>query len=514
MNEKTKTATDESPYILVSSHKDGSQEIHIHNLCVKTPGENGATLVRDVNLTLKKGQRVVFTGASGTGKTTVAKSILSHWDHGFGHITMPENIKIMGLAQKPYFPNVSLREILNNAPEAHCTLDDRDLVKALHTVDLAKLVQHIPGQQIALIMDDLLPFMEKEIEPYTNLEMTDSVLDDIREKTNTKLKRLIKAQFSTVQFVPPAQRKEFRQKINDLFQTIIKTMPSENSLRGFSDSLIDAMDIALAKPLKNLLIRETINQGEKINPFIFPYTEKDIEYAVKKFTKKTQARFDSYIRNEDTDDQLREIRINQAQVNHILAALSKTLKDTLVKNNSSKTQDFFDTPYIPGLNKIFARAAGSTAGKMLEKAAFIPKRISLSGSLDDMTDSLIQKTAYFLEKQNLKGRELTTGTYLSDGQKQRLMIAIALLHKTDVLILDEITASLNEEMGEKLYKELMDSIPEDTIVLSIAHNSYLAKYHTHRAHLENQAVTMEEIKKIPESAQKPCAACPFSPAKP
>lgn len=68
---------------------------------------------------------------------------------------------------------------------------------------------------------------------------------------------------------------------------------------------------------------------------------------------------------------------------------------------------------------------------------------------------------------------------LSGGEQQRIGIARALLHKPDVLMLDEATASLDEASESRLYNILREALPETTIV-SIAHRSTLRTMHERR----------------------------------
>ena len=125
--------------------------------------------------------------------------------------------------------------------------------------------------------------------------------------------------------------------------------------------------------------------------------------------------------------------------------------------------------------------------------------------MKNLASELVQSTNYFMEGQIVKGDQWTNSSRLSGGQKQMLMIATVLLHKPDVLILDEIAASLDKKNAKELYKSMMDALPEDTIVVSIAHNDeILREYHTHYAQLKDKTITIAPIDD--EAAQAPDAA--------
>ena len=57
------------------------------------------------------------------------------------------------------------------------------------------------------------------------------------------------------------------------------------------------------------------------------------------------------------------------------------------------------------------------------------------------------------------------GSGLSEGQAQRIAIARRLLHGGDILLLDEISSSLDEPTERELYRRLMAACPHQTILL-------------------------------------------------
>lgn len=86
------------------------------------------------------------------------------------------------------------------------------------------------------------------------------------------------------------------------------------------------------------------------------------------------------------------------------------------------------------------------------------------------------------------GEEGHWNRMLSLGEQQRLGLARALLHAPDYLFLDEATASLDEPSEARLYRLLVEKLPQATIV-SIGHRSTLDAFHTRK-------VTMVEDGKI------------------
>ena len=66
------------------------------------------------------------------------------------------------------------------------------------------------------------------------------------------------------------------------------------------------------------------------------------------------------------------------------------------------------------------------------------------------------------------------GSGLSEGQAQRIAIARGLLHGGDILLLDEISSSLDEETERELYRRLFIASPEKTM-LFITHRATITE---------------------------------------
>ena len=79
--------------------------------------------------------------------------------------------------------------------------------------------------------------------------------------------------------------------------------------------------------------------------------------------------------------------------------------------------------------------------------------------------------------------EIKTGNEFSQGQKQLLCIARALVNDPPILLLDEITANLDGVTEERILKVLKEAIKGKTI-LTISHRLSLILEHEKQFHLD------------------------------
>lgn len=114
---------------------DGSLELH--RVEVRTPG--GEQLLDPLDLRLEPGDTMVVTGRSGTGKTTLLRSLAQMWPYTTGSVTRPvDGHETMFLSQLPYVPLGDLRTVVSYPSESG-RIDDKDLQVVLSKVALTHL---------------------------------------------------------------------------------------------------------------------------------------------------------------------------------------------------------------------------------------------------------------------------------------------------------------------------------------------------------------------------------------
>lgn len=108
----------------------------IHNLTLYLP--DSSPLLQHFQLTIESSARLLLTGPSGVGKSTLLRALAGLWPHGEGQIYLPINKKMMFLPQKPYLPLGTLRETLTY-PFAPHTFTEATIQKTLRLCHLDKL---------------------------------------------------------------------------------------------------------------------------------------------------------------------------------------------------------------------------------------------------------------------------------------------------------------------------------------------------------------------------------------
>jgi len=103
---------------------------------------DGQILLANVNLTVRRGDSVLLTGASGSGKSTLVRAIAGIWPFGRGEIRAARDARILFLPQRPYLPIGVLRDVVAY-PMGGSGVDDAALREALELVGLNELAARL-----------------------------------------------------------------------------------------------------------------------------------------------------------------------------------------------------------------------------------------------------------------------------------------------------------------------------------------------------------------------------------
>lgn len=115
---------------------DGGVQLEVDDLAVGLP--NGQEIVRLKGLTIAPGDRVLVTGPSGAGKTSLFRALGGVWPFGTGAIRVPKGASVLVLPQRPYLPLGTLRGALAY-PAPVASFASAEIEAALDAVGLAHL---------------------------------------------------------------------------------------------------------------------------------------------------------------------------------------------------------------------------------------------------------------------------------------------------------------------------------------------------------------------------------------
>jgi putative ATP-binding cassette transporter len=114
--------------------------LHAESLDVRLP--DGTPLVAVDQLSISPGDRVLVTGPTGSGKSTLFRALDGIWPFGSGTVTVPPQARVRMMPQRPYFPIGSLADtIAYPAPPGR--FDAAALREALTAVGLPALAARL-----------------------------------------------------------------------------------------------------------------------------------------------------------------------------------------------------------------------------------------------------------------------------------------------------------------------------------------------------------------------------------
>ena len=93
-------------------------------------------------LAVEPGQRLLVQGRSGTGKSTLLRSIAGLWRFGEGDVRLPRDARTAFLPQRNYMPDGTLASLMSY-PDAPDTHDDSAYLDLLEEFGLARLVDQL-----------------------------------------------------------------------------------------------------------------------------------------------------------------------------------------------------------------------------------------------------------------------------------------------------------------------------------------------------------------------------------
>ena len=129
-----------NPEVVGIQRVENGHSLVLEDVDLNLPG--GQPLLRGAEENISSGERVLVTGPTGSGKSTLFRAIAGLWPFGRGRITVPSDARVLFLPQKPYLPIGTLREVVSYPMPAAGILDST-LREALEAVGLPKLGERL-----------------------------------------------------------------------------------------------------------------------------------------------------------------------------------------------------------------------------------------------------------------------------------------------------------------------------------------------------------------------------------
>jgi putative ATP-binding cassette transporter len=129
-----------TPPVVSIVQRPDATAIEVDRLAVDLP--NRAPLIEVTDLAIRAGERVLVTGPTGSGKSTLFRALAGIWPFGSGTVEVPADARAMTLPQRPYFPVGSL-EAAVSYPTVPGTFEGGRIAEVLIAVGLPDHVRRL-----------------------------------------------------------------------------------------------------------------------------------------------------------------------------------------------------------------------------------------------------------------------------------------------------------------------------------------------------------------------------------
>jgi putative ATP-binding cassette transporter len=114
--------------------------LRLRNLSVTL--DDGTAVIKEANVEIAAGDKVLLVGESGTGKSTLVRAIAGLWPWGEGEIEIPRKAKLFLMPQRPYIPLGTLRRVVTY-PLAANEVPDSTIRELMELVGIGYLIERL-----------------------------------------------------------------------------------------------------------------------------------------------------------------------------------------------------------------------------------------------------------------------------------------------------------------------------------------------------------------------------------
>jgi putative ATP-binding cassette transporter len=134
----------------------------LQHLSLVSP-RDGRILVRELDATIETGSRLLVSSPSATAKLALFRALAGIWTSGTGRILHPPDGEIQFLAERPYLPRGTLREVLTAGRRRSQTATDADIQATLASLQIESIAARAGGLDSEREWESLLPFAEQQL---------------------------------------------------------------------------------------------------------------------------------------------------------------------------------------------------------------------------------------------------------------------------------------------------------------------------------------------------------------
>lgn len=219
--------------------------------------DDGTSVVKETEVVVEPGERVLVSGESGSGKSTLIRAIAGLWPWGSGSVDFHPDRRLFMLPQRPYIPSGTLRRVVAY-PAAADNWTIEQIKSALDKVGL----RHLSGQiEDDAPWDQTLSGGEKQRVAFARLLLhcpdivvLDEATSALDEKSQDQMMQTVIRELPEVTIVSVAHRAEL-----EAFHTRKITLER----RKDGAKLVSDIDLMPRKRKRNLLQRALWGSGTR-----------------------------------------------------------------------------------------------------------------------------------------------------------------------------------------------------------------------------------------------------------
>jgi putative ATP-binding cassette transporter len=205
--------------------------IAIEALQIVSPA--GSDMLKETNVLIKAGERVLIVGAPGTGKTLLFRALAGLWPWGAGTIARPKNEEMLYLPTgTPYLPRGSLKEVLAYPMDAD-RFPEEAFGRSLNRLGLDRLVPLLnetrrwdrelsPDEQLGLALARIL----MQSPPWL---LIDDMLGGLDDQTMERVVDIFSSELAHTSIIHIGRAAQAR---DPLFHRVLHLVQSPASLRA------------------------------------------------------------------------------------------------------------------------------------------------------------------------------------------------------------------------------------------------------------------------------------------